>query len=174
LRERGATVHIVGESKTPDALRHSSDQFFEWVKPAATAAAAVNAIVTAAAAEPAAPASNHCAAVSAPKAQAAQPEVAKPVVKRRPMFVVEAVKLLADKYPAGKVHLGGLGQLLKTNDPAFKPQIYGFTSLRDMLNAYDLLSLQQETAGNWTVQLRSAHEAAAVVVFNDIVSGYTD
>src|SRR4249919_1347151 len=33
LRERGATVCIVGEVKTPDALRNASDQFFEWVKP---------------------------------------------------------------------------------------------------------------------------------------------
>jgi hypothetical protein len=33
LRERGATVHIVGEAKSPDALRNASDQFFEWVKP---------------------------------------------------------------------------------------------------------------------------------------------
>ena len=30
LRERGATVYIVGEKKTPDALRNASDQFFEW------------------------------------------------------------------------------------------------------------------------------------------------
>lgn len=31
LRERGATVCIVGEPKTPDALRNACDQFFEWV-----------------------------------------------------------------------------------------------------------------------------------------------
>nr|WP_313423076.1 NYN domain-containing protein [Stenotrophomonas rhizophila] len=30
LRERGATVLIVGEAKTPDALRNACDQFFEW------------------------------------------------------------------------------------------------------------------------------------------------
>jgi uncharacterized protein (TIGR00288 family) len=33
LRERGATVCIVGEAKTPDALRNASDQFFEWTRP---------------------------------------------------------------------------------------------------------------------------------------------
>ncbi len=33
LRERGATVHIVGEAKSPDALRNASDQFFEWAPP---------------------------------------------------------------------------------------------------------------------------------------------
>jgi uncharacterized protein (TIGR00288 family) len=30
LRRRGATVCIVGEAKTPDALRNASDQFFEY------------------------------------------------------------------------------------------------------------------------------------------------
>lgn len=33
LRERGATVYVVGESKTPEALRNASDQFFEWARP---------------------------------------------------------------------------------------------------------------------------------------------
>lgn len=33
LRERGATVCIVGEEKTPDALRNASDQFFEYLPP---------------------------------------------------------------------------------------------------------------------------------------------
>jgi uncharacterized LabA/DUF88 family protein len=33
LRERGATVHIIGESKTPEALRNASDKFFQWAPP---------------------------------------------------------------------------------------------------------------------------------------------
>ena len=33
LRERGAVVCIVGEEKTPDALRNASDQFFEYQPP---------------------------------------------------------------------------------------------------------------------------------------------
>jgi uncharacterized protein (TIGR00288 family) len=33
LRARGATVCIVGEGKTPEALRNASDQFFEYVAP---------------------------------------------------------------------------------------------------------------------------------------------
>lgn len=33
LRERGAMVHVIGEAKTPAALRNASDQFFEWVRP---------------------------------------------------------------------------------------------------------------------------------------------
>lgn len=33
LRGRGATVCIIGESRTPDALRNASDQFFEYAPP---------------------------------------------------------------------------------------------------------------------------------------------
>lgn len=43
LHERGATVCIVGEPKTPDALRNASDQFFEWVRPEPPAEAVVEA-----------------------------------------------------------------------------------------------------------------------------------
>lgn len=43
LRERGATVHIVGEAKSPDALRNASDQFFEWSPSVETAALATTA-----------------------------------------------------------------------------------------------------------------------------------
>ncbi|WP_138518447.1 NYN domain-containing protein [Limnobacter alexandrii] len=36
LRERSAMVYIVGEEKTPDALRNATDQFFEFQPPEAT------------------------------------------------------------------------------------------------------------------------------------------
>ena len=35
LRERGATVHVIGEARTPEALRNASDQFFQWTPPEA-------------------------------------------------------------------------------------------------------------------------------------------
>ena len=139
LRERGATVHIVGEAKTPDALRNASDQFFEWIKPAA-----------------AAPVSSAAAPALKPgevKLETTKPDVPKPALKRRPLFVVEAVRLLASDSPEGKVHLGGLGQYLKRTDPAFSPQTYGHSGLLDMLRTYDLLALQQEPGGHWSVRL---------------------
>jgi uncharacterized protein (TIGR00288 family) len=157
LRERGATVHIVGEAKSPDALRNASDQFFEWVKPAA----------------PAEPAPVDLAPAQKPadtKPATTKPEVPKPAVKRRPLMVVEAVKLLAADTPEGKVHLGPLGQYLKRTDPAFSPQTYGHSGLLDMLRTYDLLTVQQEAGSYWTVRLAPPHEAAAAAVFNDIVA----
>ncbi|MBK7516214.1 MAG: NYN domain-containing protein [Betaproteobacteria bacterium] len=141
LRERGATVHIVGEAKTPDALRNASDQFFEWVKPAAE------------------PATN--SGSQTPKPEAPKPETAKPAVKRRPLIVVEAVKLLASNSSEGKVHLGALGQYLKRTDPAFSPQTYGHSGLLDMVRTYELLALQQEPGGNWTVRPAPSADPAA-------------
>lgn len=148
LRERGATVHIVGEAKTPDALRNASDQFFEWAKPAPPEAEV--------------PTTNGSGKANAPTLEASKSEVIKPAVKRRPLFVVEAVSLLASNSSEGKVHLGGLGQYLKRTDPAFSPQTYGHSGLLDMIRTYDLLTVQQEVGGHWTVRLAlSALPAAA-------------
>lgn len=146
LRERGATVHIVGEAKTPDALRNASDQFFEWVRPAGAPEPAPNG--TALAQKPA-----------DTKPAAPKPEAAKPAPKRRPLMVVEAVKLMAADTAEGKVHLGPLGQYLKRTDPAFSPQTYGHSGLLDMLRTYDLLTVQQEAGNYWTVRLAQPAEA---------------
>ncbi len=135
LRERGATVHIVGEAKSPDALRNASDQFFEWTP-----------------AESATPAD--------PPAQAPKtPPVAKQ--KLRPKAVVGAVRLLASGTPDGRVHVGMLGSYLRRTDPAFSPQTYGHSGLVSMLKTYDLLNLRQEVGGHWTVALASTEGGTA-------------
>jgi len=157
LRERGATVHIVGEAKTPDALRNASDQFFEWVKPAAEA-------------EPAATGAGAPPKPAKTKPIAPKPETAKPATKRRPQVVVEAVKLMAADTPEGKVHLGPLGQYLKRTDPAFSPQTYGHSGLLDMLRTYDLLTVQQETGNYWTVRLTPQAVAGAGTRIPDATS----
>ncbi|PZO19967.1 MAG: hypothetical protein DCF26_04470 [Burkholderiales bacterium] len=141
LRERGATVHIVGEAKTPDALRNASDQFFEWVKPLVSIADASAAL------EKSAP------KASALKAESAKAEVARSAAKLRPRFVVEAVSMLAADTPEGKVTVSGLGSYLKRTDPAFSPQTYGHSGLLDMIKTYDLLVTQQEVGGHWSVRL---------------------
>ena len=142
LRERGATVYIVGEAKTPDALRNASDQFFEWVKAEAE--------------RPVAAAASDCKseAISVAPPPADHPKsVVKPLPKLRPRFVVAAVSLLAADTAEGKVTLGALGQYLKRTDPAFSPNVYGHSGLLDMLRTYDLLKLKQEIGGHWSVSL---------------------
>lgn len=150
LRERGATVCIVGEPKTPDALRNASDQFFEWRReehfqePVAEHAE-----------KPVAKAESSC------KQETTKPESSKPVVKRRPRFVLDAVSLLAGGTSEGKVTLSALGQYLKRTDPAFSPNAYGHSGLLDMIRTYDLLHLIQENGGHWTVGLAAKEEEPA-------------
>jgi len=142
-------VCIVGEPKTPDALRNASDQFFEWVRPEPPAEAVVEAAPkTTAKAEPA-------------KAEPPKLEPPKPAPKRRPRFLVEAVSLLASDTSEGKVGLGVLGQYLKRTDPAFSPQTYGHSGLLNMVKTYDLLVSQQEQGGHWSVSLMPKAEGAA-------------
>jgi uncharacterized protein (TIGR00288 family) len=124
LRERGAAVLIVGEAKTPEALRNASDQFFEWTLPEASPD-----VVDPSKAKPA-------AAVKAP-------------VKRRPKSLLNAVALLAADSAEGRVGLGALGQYLKRTDPAFSPKAYGHSTLSDMIRTYPDLAMAQENGGFW-------------------------
>lgn len=144
LRERGATVCIVGEPKTPDALRNASDQFFEWVRlePQPELATEAEAVAKA----------NGKAAVAV-KPDAPKPDAPKAPVKHRPRFVVQAVSLLASDTSVGRVPVGTLGQYLKRTDSAFSPKTYGHSGLLDMIRTYDLLVVHQEPGGHWTVSL---------------------
>lgn len=143
LRERGATVCIVGEKKTPLALRNASDQFFEWAREEDSDSVAEPVE------KPPTKKGPQIKPDSSPKAEPAS----KAPPKLRPKFVVEAVSLLASDTSEGKVGLGPLGQYLKRTDPAFSPKTYGHSGLLDMLKTYDLLALQQEQGGNWSVYL---------------------
>jgi uncharacterized protein (TIGR00288 family) len=138
LRERGATVHIVGEAKTPDALRNASDQFFEW-SPPEPARQAVDSQAT-----------SKPAAVVAPK----------PVPKKRPKAVLSAVGLLAADTPDGRVGLGALGQYLKRTDPGFSPKAFGHTALSDMVRAYPDLALTFENGSGHWVSLKPRPDTA--------------
>jgi uncharacterized protein (TIGR00288 family) len=157
LRERGARVCIVGESKTPEALRNASDQFFEW------SAAEPDPEANGDSAEKA-PAKKETAKRKSGKAEASKEsskeankesakESSKASAKQRPRFVAEAVSLLASESSEGRVGLGPLGQYLKRTDPAFSPKTYGHSGLLDMVKTYDLLELYQEAGGNWSVGL---------------------
>lgn len=135
LRERGAQVCIVGEAKTPQALRSASDQFSAW-EPDANEE------------QPRAQATQDAGPSDRP---AAGP--ARAAAKQRPMSVVRAVALLAADTAEGKVTLSGLGNYLRRTDSSFSPTAYGHSGLLDMLRTYDLLQLQQEPGGHWCVQL---------------------
>ncbi|MNJ40665.1 NYN domain protein [compost metagenome] len=135
LRERGASVCIVGESKTPDALRNASDQFFEWSKER--------------------PDDEEAGQV---EFQLGQEADQKTVVKRRPRFVIDAVALLASGTAEGRATLSAVGGYLKRTDPAFSPTTYGHSGLLEMMKTYDLLDLKKEAGGHWSVSLAEQPE----------------
>lgn len=129
LRERGATVYIVGETKTPDALRNASDQFFAWQRP-----------------EPSPDVTDSVEPMQATPPKAAQ--------KRRPKTLISAVTLLAGGTEDGRVGLGALGQYLKRTDPAFSPKVYGHPTLSDMVRTYPDLVITQESGTGYWVRLK--------------------
>ncbi|WNH49193.1 NYN domain-containing protein [Stenotrophomonas aracearum] len=147
LRERGANVYIVGEAKTPDALRNACDRFFEWV-PEVDNDAKTKDVDT--------PEAKPAAATPKPEAK---PAANGPLPKRRPRFLVEAVALLASSTPDGRVTLNALGQYLKRADPAFSPTVYGHSGLLSMVKTYDLLTPHEEESGQWSVSLAPKTEA---------------
>lgn len=124
LRERGALVCLVGEKKTPSALRNASDHFSEWR-----------------------PSDDAVVAATKPQEPAGRPG------KQRPMFIVRAVAEMTADSAEGKVNLGALGNYLRRTDPGFTPDTYGYSGLLEMLRTYDLLQLVQEEGGHWTVRL---------------------
>lgn len=137
LRERGAMVYIIGEPKTPGALRNASDQFFEWTREENVAA----------------PPEADTSGIKQKTADTEGPANSKPKLPQRPIFVVKAVALLASESSDEKVHLGQLGQYLKRTDPAFSPKAYGHTGLLEMLKTYDLLTIQKEEPSGWSVRV---------------------
>ncbi|TNF82793.1 NYN domain-containing protein [Pseudomonas sp. ICMP22404] len=130
LRERGAAVCIVGESKTPPALRNASDQFFEWRKDAIDESYTGQ------------------VAAGATAAQADDQQIEESTV-----FVVDAVSLLAGDAPEGKITVSALGSYLKRRDPSFSPAKYGFSGLLELMKTHDSLNLHKEPGGHWTVSL---------------------
>ena len=126
LQERGASVNVFGEAKTPAALRHACDRFHESAPPALPETAPT-----------------HAAAAAAS------------VVKRRPRFVVEAVRLLALSSSDGRVDLGALGNHLRAAHAGFSHAAYGYKNLRTMIEAYDLLRMHQTEGGHCRVGLAS-------------------
>ncbi|MFA5522374.1 MAG: NYN domain-containing protein [Castellaniella sp.] len=160
LRERGAIVCIVGEPKTPDALRNASDHFFEWTRPQAEVKTLDESPLTAPSPPKAKTGEKKESGPASPPAPSAPPVTTAPeaLPKRRPLFLVEAVSLLAGDTSEGKVALSPLGQYLKRTDPGFSPKSYGHSGLLSMIKTYDLLEVEQEANGHWLVGLAPGAE----------------
>lgn len=131
LRERGASVCIVGESKTPDALRNASDQFFEWSRGSA----------------------GNGEEARRDLANANRATAQKPVGETPPEFMLEAVSLLIEGSGKGETTLAELGNYLKRTDPGFNPSAYGYSRLVEMMKTYKEFDLKMAPGGHWTVSI---------------------
>jgi NYN domain/OST-HTH/LOTUS domain len=116
LRERGAMVYIVGEAKTPAALRNTCDQFFVWTKQEKVLSKEADSNITS-------------------KQASTKPRV--------PDIVFEAVETLATDTDDGRVGLGALGSYLKRRDPSFTPKSFGFSSWSVMVESDKRLSVSR-------------------------------
>jgi uncharacterized protein (TIGR00288 family) len=128
LRERGAMVYIVGEEKTPTALRNTCDQFFAWVKPDAKVV------------------------VNAEFDPQSKSEASKTT---SPDFVVTAVEIMSAQNEEGRVGLGALGQFLKRTDPAFTSKSFGHAGLLSLVKSDSRLFVFSKDGGSY-VSVRSA------------------
>lgn len=143
LRERGSLMCIVGEAKTPEALRNAADHFFEWSSVLESA--------------PDPRAGYRLDAGGSPAEKKPEPE-SRPQAKRRPKSVVDAVAMLAESSSDGQVDLGALGNYLRRTDSSFTPKTYGHSGLLDMLRTYDLLRVGKAEGGGWWVSLAEPGE----------------
>ncbi|MDO4265618.1 MAG: NYN domain-containing protein [Eubacteriales bacterium] len=132
LRESGAYIIGVGESKTPEAFRNACDDFllldFVSMEDRETAEDA--------AAEEAADAAELCAVNSAGTTASDKGEA-----KRKRHELNEVHKLLRiayDRYQDedGYVNIATSGNYIKRAKPDFTPALYGYTKLSDFLKAY--------------------------------------
>jgi len=142
LRERGATVYVIGDARSPPALRNACDQFFEWVP-------AVQPVAKSA--EAAKPKATPAPQVNKPAAKKAAAKGPRP--KQSPAFVLDAVAVLAAEAPNGRVTLEALGLRLKRDRPAFKPNTYGHAKLLTMLKTYSTLELEKDASDHWAIRV---------------------
>ena len=145
LSERGAVVFVVGDVKSPAALRKAAQEFFEWRPPQAVTSA-VKPAPAPAAALPRAPAPQK------PATPIATPKVPTPG-KKTPALLRQAVSHLAASTKGGEVDGNALMQYLKKTHPGFSPKTYGHAGLMKMVKSDAGLRHAAGASGVWTVSL---------------------
>jgi len=134
LREWGARVYVIGETKTPAALRNACDQFFEWIREEIPAQETVN--------KPKA----------IPSSTTINKQSSQSVPKQELAFFLAVVSQLVGETANGQVGLSALGKYLKEHHPAFSPKHYGCPNLLKMVKSFNELKLHQDKA-EWQITL---------------------
>jgi hypothetical protein len=126
LRERGCMSCVIGEAKTPDALRSASDYFHKFV-PALQGGDA------------------------APPVPA--PAISDEIRSARKLLTA-AVRTMHEETGLAQIPLPKFGQFLRERHPSFSFKVLGHASLSKMLSAVPMLDCRPG-ADNHTVQLRA-------------------
>lgn len=145
LRERGATVYVVGDAKTPHSLRKICDRFLEAASDKPKPPAVIQGK------KPAPPTPQPVAKQVAKKATT---KTTGPKPKIFPPFFLDVVSGLASVSPDGKVPLNALGQHLSKSHPGFTTSKYGHAKLSTMVSGYGGLKLHKD-GGSSSVSLVS-------------------
>jgi uncharacterized protein (TIGR00288 family) len=147
LRERGAMVYIVGEAKTPQALRNACDQFFEW-KQETESQMTTEAQGKVAGSKP--QAKTKAQANATGKSATAPSKTSKPPdTKECPPLVMEAISQLVSDSGGEEVSLSKLGEYLRRVDPGFSPKNHGHANLLNMLKSTVLATVEEKNGTHW-------------------------
>lgn len=182
LRERNARIHLIGDARSPKALRNAADYFHLYGAPEKPAggspaiapgtpapAAKLKELADPAVALKALPrmdASGQKKPAAAKKTVAASgaatPKVVPPSPrpKRYPRTLPDTVRTLGAATPGRWVPLTRVGSQLRAADPSFSPKTYGHTNLSQMLQGYPELELRGNGSG-LAVRVKEDAEQAA-------------
>lgn len=148
LRESGAYVIGVGESKTPEAFKNACDDFIllEYI----STSGVVPAPVQVAAPPPEAPAEPSAPPAAAPAAAPAAEEGAADLAE-----IHNLLKIASNKYqdPDGYTNVASAGQYIKRAKPDFTPLTYGYPKLPDLLAAFPKKYEMRRHKGKGTVKI---------------------
>lgn len=141
LRERGSNVYIVGERRTPQALRNASDQFFELE------------LLRQEYADPPVASALPDGTTPAPSKAA--------LLEQRAAEIIAGLALLAEESDDGWVSLTALNSYIRRTDPGFDTKRYGFKRFLDMVHAQP--KLETRLIGSvWLVRARQGEPAPVV------------
>ncbi|MDO4718227.1 MAG: NYN domain-containing protein [Propionibacteriaceae bacterium] len=165
LREHGARIHLIGDERSPKALRNAADHFHLHGGPAKTVRTSPKnaAGVPDSAPNPKGPTKPAVAIKALPKVDpsshktsaavkktvaalnaAADPKTVPPSPrpKRYPRTLPGTVKTLGAATPGRWVPLTRVGSQLRAADASFSPKVYGHANLLRMLQGYPELELR--------------------------------
>ena len=126
IREQGLQVYGFGEQKTPESLIQACHRFIYTENLGSDTATASHS--------------------SAPSAKSLKPQATATHLLKNVVSRIESED--------GWVHLGQLGNVLRSIHPDFDERTYGFRKLSDLINATGQFDIEQPEGSGWRVRIK--------------------